>query len=131
MEVVKGPDYKSLASFRGECSEKTWLIRIAINVCRDMQRTSWLRNVGRMVRLEDVQLAQAQEWEERSAIVDAIMRLPAKLREVVLLYYYEEMSMQDVAHAVGVSMTTVHRRLGKARARLKNMLEGGDDLEAR
>ena len=40
--------YKSLHAFRGESSEKTWLMRIAINVCKDMQRTAWFRNLGKM-----------------------------------------------------------------------------------
>ena len=66
----------------------------------------------------------------KSAIVSEIMRLPGKLKEVVLLYYYEDMNQSEIAQILNVSVATVHRRLEKARALLKNMLEGGDILEA-
>ena len=122
--------YKNLHSFRGESSEKTWLIRIAINVCKDMQRTAWFRNISRMVNLDDVQIPQVQEHDVKSAVVAEIMRLPKKLKEVVLLYYYEDMNQSEIAEILNVSITTVHRRLEKARALLKDMLEGGYVLEA-
>lgn len=122
--------YKNLHTFRSESSEKTWLIRIAINVCKDMQRTSWFRNIGRMVNLDDVQIPQVQEPDVRSAIVSEIMRLPKKHKEVVLLYYYEDMNQSEIAEILNVSVTTVHRRLEKARILLKDMLEGGNVLEA-
>ena len=122
--------YKNLQSFRGESSEKTWLIRIAINVCKDMQRTAWFRHIGRMVSLDEVQIPQEQELDVKSAVVAEIMSLPGKLKEVVLLYYYEDMNLSEIAEALNVSITTVHRRLEKARVQLKDMLEGGDVLEA-
>ena len=122
--------YKNLHSFRGESSEKTWLIRIAINVCKDIQRTAWFRNIGHMVNLDDVQIPQVQEHDVKSAVVAEIMRLPKKLKEVVLLYYYEDMNQSEIAEILNVSITTVHRRLEKARALLKDMLEGGYVLEA-
>lgn len=58
------------------------------------------------------------------------MRMPKKLREVVLLYYYEDMSQSEIAEVLGVSVTTVHRRLDKAREALRALLEGGDELHA-
>lgn len=120
--------YRSLNRFRGESCEKTWLIRIAINVCRDIQRTAWFRNLGRMVNLDDVKIPQ--EMKVKSEVVDQIMRMPKKLREVVLLYYYEDMSQSEIAEVLGVSVTTVHRRLDKAREALRALLEGGDELHA-
>lgn len=119
--------YRSLDAFRGESSEKTWLIRIAVNVCKDMQRTAWFRNIGRLVSLNDIQIPQ--EPEVKSEIVSEIMRLPKKLREVVLLYYYEDMTQSEIAGALNVSVPTVHRRLDKARGALKDMLKGGTVLE--
>ena len=41
--------YRALDSFRGECAEKTWLLRIAINTCRDMRRSAWFRHIDRRV----------------------------------------------------------------------------------
>lgn len=118
--------YRNLKSFRGESNEKTWLVRIAINVCKDMQRTAWFQNLGRMVNLDDVKLPQ--ETEVRSEVVEQIMCLPKKLKEVVLLFYYENMNQSEIAEALGVSVTTVHRRLNKAREALRLLLQGGNEL---
>ena len=68
--------------------------------------------------------------EVRSEVVDQIMRLPKKLKEVVLLFYYEDMNQSEIAEALGVSVTTVHRRLNKAREALRLLLEGGDGRNA-
>ena len=69
--------YKSLHAFRGESSEKTWLMRIAINVCKDMQRTAWFRNLGKMVSIENVQIPTEQEMSISSELVSEIMKLPS------------------------------------------------------
>ena len=122
--------YKNLHTFRGDSSDKTWLFRIAINVCRDMQRTSWFRNISRMVSLDSVQIQQPQKSEISHALMDEIMRLPKKYREVILLYYYEDMKQNEIAEILGVSVTTVCRRIEKARELLKDMLKGGNVLEA-
>ena len=123
--------YRHLHAFRGDSSEKTWLIRIAMNVCKDMQRTAWFRNIGKTMSIEDVQIPAEQEMDVSSELVSEIMRLPSKYKEVVLLYYYEEMSLSEVAQILNVSITTVHRWLEKARELLKKQLEGGNVLEAR
>lgn len=123
--------YKNLHAFRGESSEKTWLMRIAINVCKDMRRTAWFRNLGKMVSIENVQIPAEQEMNVSSELVSEIMKLPEKYKEVVLLYYYEGMNQSEVAQILNVSITTVHRRLEKARGLLKKQLEGGNVLEAR
>ena len=43
--------YRALDRFRGECADKTWLVRIAVNTCKDMRRAAWLRFVDRRVTL--------------------------------------------------------------------------------
>ena len=118
--------YKNLHAFRGGSSEKTWLYRIAINTCRDMQRGSWFKLVSRDVNLDDLQIPSGEEPGERSALGEEILRLPRKYREVILLYYYEDMKLAEIAKALGVSAMTVSRRIGKARGLLKDLLEGGN-----
>ena len=56
--------WRAALSFRGECSEKTWLMRIAVHVCWDMRRSWWFRNVDRSVRLEHLP-EPAVPFEER------------------------------------------------------------------
>ena len=124
--------YKHLDTFRNESSSRTWLIRIAINVCKDMRRTSWFRIAKNAVALDRLQLAQPQgNHEIRSLLVSQIMALPVRCREAVLLYYYEGFTQAQIADALHVSVATVHRRLEKARSLLKNALKGGGADETR
>ncbi|MBQ2952992.1 MAG: sigma-70 family RNA polymerase sigma factor [Clostridia bacterium] len=114
--------FRALPSFRGECSHKTWLTRIAINVCRDMQRSSWFTRMNRFVTPEDLPDRAAEENPESAELADAIMRLPAKFREVILLYYDQNMTMPEIAGALGIHASSVSRRLKTACEKLRNAL---------
>ena len=122
--------YKGLHAFKGTSSERTWLYRIAINTCRDMRRGGWFRFVSRDVDLDALQIPSGEEPGADSALGEEILRLPRKYREVILLYYYEDMKLAEIAKALGVSAMTVSRRIAKARTLLRDLLEGGDDFEA-
>lgn len=111
--------YKGVDAFRKESSEKTWLIRIAVNVCRDMRRNAWFRFVDRRVDLEKLQISQ------NHALLLSVMELPRKQMEVILLYYYERMTQKEIAEMLGVSDVSVSKRLQKARQRLREEWEGG------
>ena len=115
--------YRALAQFRGESSEKTWLVRIAINVCRDMQRTGWFRHVDRRITPEELPEAALQPDAEDVELTIAIMALPVKYREVVLLYYYQNMGVAEVARALGIAQSSVSNRLKRAREKLRADLE--------
>ena len=108
-------------------SAKAWLLRIAINRCRDYQRSRWFRYVDRGKALEDLPQHYLQvEAEDRSPFL-TILGLPVKQKQVILLYYYHRMPMQEVAQVLGVAVSTVHARLKKAEQALKISLTGGDD----
>ena len=118
--------WRHLGDFRRESSEKTWLMRIAMNVCRDMLRTSWFRRMDRRVTPEELPLVSEPE-EERPLLAQEVMALPAKYREPILLYYYQGMNTKDMAEALGISFNTAKSRLLRARALLKTRLEGGGE----
>ena len=117
--------YQGLGRFRGECSEKTWLMKIALNTCRDAQRSAWFRHVNRKISLEMLPEEGVEEKEEETALTQAIWKLPAKLRFVVLLYYYQGMSVREIAQAEGISQPAVSGRLSRARVQLAKTLKGG------
>ena len=117
--------YRALDGFRGECDEKTWLMRIAINTCRDMRRSRWTRHVDRRVTPEMLPEASAPFEERDEELTLAVMRLPPKQREAVLLRYYQRMSLAQAAQAMGVTVSTVSRQLGRALRSLRGILEGG------
>ncbi len=116
--------YQAMGAFRGNCSEKTWLTRIAVNTCRDMRRSAWFRHVNGRLTLEDLPEPTVQVEEDRVELTLAIMHLPQKLKEVTLLYYYQDMTMREVADALGVSLSTVSKRLDRAHGKLHALLEG-------
>ena len=108
-------------------SEKAWLMRIAINVCRDYQRSRWFRHVDLSRALEDLPpRLQMVMPEDRDMMLD-ILRLPAKYKQVLLLYYYQHMTVREVAEVLSISASTVSHRLKKAEGLLKTTLIGGEE----
>ena len=118
--------YRALEDFRGDSSEKTWLMRIGINVCRDMKRTRWFRYVDRRVTPELLPDAAAQTEDDHEELSQAIVLLPGKYREVILLHYYQNMNLRDIGQALGLAPSSVSNRLKKAREKLRTLLERGN-----
>ena len=117
--------YRTYAAFRGDCSEKTWLMRIAMNTCRDMRRKAWFRWVDRRVSLEQLPHPCVPFAARDDSIIQSILRLPRKEREVLLLYFYQDMKLEEIAQSLGLSKSTISDRLKRAKERLKAVLEGG------
>ena len=117
--------YTRYDTFRGEASEKTWLTRIVINTCKDIRRTAWFRHPGVEIspNLPDAVLPPD---ETHMDLMDAILRLPAKSREVILLKYEQGLNNEEIAGLLGVTPMAVSKRMHKAYSRLRNILEGGN-----
>lgn len=120
---------RSLERFRGESSMKTWLTRIAMRTCCDMRRGFWFRRVDRRITPEMLPEPQTDTDADEVELTVAVMKLPPKEREVILLYYYQEMNVNEVADALGVTQPTVSYRLRRAREKLRREIEGGKDRE--
>lgn len=128
--------YSKLETFKGEASFSTWLVRIAVNTARDL-----LKKHGRspVTTVEDPELAgserdrgintaisapsQQLERHEVASITEEVLdELPEVFRTTLVLREFEEMSYQDIADLLGVSIGTVESRLFRARARFKEAL---------
>jgi RNA polymerase sigma-70 factor (ECF subfamily) len=115
-------------SFRGNSSLKTWITRIAINECRRAQRRRWLwRKWWRYTTaLMSDSLAEAEDsltkQETAQVVRRAVQKLKTHEREVVVLYYLEEMTAGEIAEALGLKRGTVEVRLSRARRRLAGSL---------
>ena len=114
--------YKNLDAFRSESQERTWLMSIAINTCRDMNRSGWFRHTEKRVTPEDLPLAAPPQDEDALALAEAIRRLPARLREAILLYYYQDMTIHEVAEALHAAPSTIMKRLNQAKDKLRSLL---------
>ena len=118
--------YRALDTFRGEASEKTWIMRIAIRTCYDMNHSGWFRVFNRQVTPDMVPETAVPFEESDDELMNAVIRLPIRLREVILLYYYQHMNVNETAESLGISQSSVSGRLKRGRERLKAMMEGSE-----
>ena len=118
--------YKGFDQFRGDCRAKTWLVRIAVNTCRDFQRGGWFRHTDRRVTPEMLPIGTPEPDPEDYDLSLAVMKLPRKMREVILLYYYQDLNTEEIAETLGLAQSSVSNRLRKSREKLRKLLEGGD-----
>ena len=116
--------YRNMDRFRGECSEKTWVMKIAVNTCYSMNHSGWSRFFNRHVTPEMMPDETVQTDDEDKQLVSAVAGLPLKLRKVILLYYFQNLKVNEIAETLGISQSSVSGRLKRGRDRLKTMLEG-------
>ena len=95
--------YHRMDSFRSEFegSEKAWLTRIAVNVCRDHQRSRWFRFVDRRTPIDSLILAAPEAGESAWDLYRAVQSLPKRYGEVILLHYYQERAKEFDANGDG------------------------------
>ena len=108
--------------------EKAWLLKVALNRCRDLWRGAWLKKV--VLGHPAFELFPADDEigriAENTALAEAVNRLPAVFKEVVLLHYYQGYGVSEIASMLDISEGTVSSRLSRARSRLQNDLKGDD-----
>ena len=110
-------------SIQSEEHLKAWLIRVTVNQCKSMATSAWNR---RNVSLEVVAEAAApQNEEDYSEVYDAVKSLPDKYREVIHLFYYEQLSISQIANVLNRNEATVKTHLARGRSLLKEKLKGG------
>jgi len=121
--------WRHLPRFRGESDIAVWLQRIAINKCRSRQRKwtvrlRWLRREGRhrVSAMADPADRATIDRETHRQVRRSIGRLPPAYREVIVLHYLEEQSLDEIATLLNVRRNTIEVRLHRARSRLKEML---------
>ena len=110
--------------FQAQSSLRTYLTRIAINRCKDYlkswrYRTQTLTNVFTgMIRPKNQLILQ----DEQLILADAVLALPIKFREVIILYYFKELTIREIAVIINTSESTIKYRLKSAKERLKEKL---------
>lgn len=122
--------WKHLGDFRGDSSEKTWLCHIAVNTCRDMLRTGWWRMWKKSAPFDALAdwADSAHIPTEPSPVRDAVLALPGRYREVVVLYYGQNLNAREIAQLLHMSVNSVTTRLRRARALLEKELKGEIEL---
>ncbi len=111
-------------SFEEGTNEKAWLVRIAVNVCKNMLRSPWNRWVE-AENFEELVGVSRNEYEQVNKQIDvmnAVLKLKEKYRIVILLYYYEELSVKEISDIIDEKESTVLTRLKRAREKLGDLL---------
>ncbi|MBP3284804.1 MAG: sigma-70 family RNA polymerase sigma factor [Clostridia bacterium] len=120
---------KKLHLFKNESSEKTWIIRITINTCKDYLKSSWKTKV---IPSEDVseQITDITNPDDKiltsemsKIILKEIFQLPVIYKDVILLYYYKSFSTSEIAKILMIPEATVRIRMKRAREILKEKLK--------
>lgn len=110
--------------FRNDIHVKAWLIRVTINLCKDLRGSAWARHTAPL----DENLVSEEE-ESGSEVYQIVLSLPPKYRAVVHLFYYEEMTTAEISKVLKIREGSVSSRLSRARAMLKEKLKGEYDYE--
>lgn len=130
--------YRKLNTFQGKSTLRSWVYAIAINKCKDYLRSWKVRNIKLKGRLEQfLKYADHPHTPEQHIIgknddkqlLNQVLSLPIKYREVIILFYFEEFSVNEIADSLSISQNTVRTRLNRGRGKLKNIIQserGGD-----
>lgn len=109
--------------FESEEHVKAWLLRVTINCSNSLFTSSWYKNTAPLT--EDIRF----ESKEKSNVYYAVAELPSKYRTVVHLFYYEDMSVAEIADIMNTKQSTVKSQLHRSREILKKLLKGGSNYE--
>ena len=116
---------KAGAAFESEEHEKAWLIRTAINLCKNSLRHWWRKHEN----LEDYNNLQGNGNLEIDDTFSVVMGLPDKYKTVVYLYYYEGYNSVEISKILGKPQSTIRNYLHEARSVLRKKIGGGFNEE--
>ncbi|MDO5558183.1 MAG: RNA polymerase sigma factor [Oscillospiraceae bacterium] len=106
--------------FREEEHRKAWLLKVTVNSCNSFFTSGWSKH---RAQLDDAREISYSTEFEKSEVYYAVAALPEKYRVVVHLFYYEEMSIEEICEILGAKESTVKSQLHRAREKLKEILK--------
>ena len=108
--------------------EKAWLLKVALNRCRDLWRSAWIKKV--VLGHPGFECFPAPDMigqlAEQQGVSEAVNHLKPEFKEVVLLFYYQGYSVSEISEMLGIAEGTVSSRLSRAREKLQKELKGDD-----
>ncbi|WP_436373723.1 sigma-70 family RNA polymerase sigma factor [Cytobacillus sp. BC1816] len=121
--------FQHLSEFRGDSSIKTWLYRVTINKCKDHLKSSLFKRVVLFGSTPETNKKEAPidenylDKEASNTIKKAVFTLKLKYREVILMRYYQDLSIKEISLILNLPEPTVHTRLRRAKEQLAPILE--------
>ncbi|MFG6150482.1 sigma-70 family RNA polymerase sigma factor [Halobacillus sp. B23F22_1] len=122
--------FQKYTNFKQQSSEKTWLYKITINLCKDHLKSSYIKRVLKKGAEAFQSIPSQTETPEQHTLnksedeelLEHILTLEDKYREVIVLYYFEEFDVKELAEMLNVSPNTVKTRLRRGRQLLQEQL---------
>lgn len=120
---------KNEKAFASPEHEKAWLIRVTLNTCRKIWRSAWYKHSipfashTQTAAIERGTEQKVLEREREKEVLEAVLLLSRKYREVIHLFYFEGMSIQEICEVTGRKTNTVTSQLTRGREQLKKMLK--------
>ncbi|WMJ22778.1 sigma-70 family RNA polymerase sigma factor [Paludicola sp. MB14-C6] len=108
---------KTDTKFENNNHIKAWLIKTTLNCCRSLWSSAWFRRTTSL----DENL-QTEDYINENNLYTKVMELPKKYRVVIHLFYYEDMSISDIAKSTGLKKETIASQLSRGRNILKQKL---------
>jgi RNA polymerase sigma-70 factor (ECF subfamily) len=120
--------YKGYNKFRRESSEKTWISQIAINICKSYMRKSSYKEIAcsdyiSLTYVPEDAIMTEFSSEESLALLNAVYVMPVKYRQVILLRYYQEFSVSEIANILKEKENTISVRIKRGKEMLKEILK--------
>lgn len=113
--------YLSSVVFKSDEHEKAWIIRVTVNACKD-----WLKNFfrSRTVPLDEVAELASDVPQENKEVLEAVLSLPAKYRDVVYLHYYENYTAPQISKILHKNVNTIYTLLTRSKELLREKMGG-------
>lgn len=109
--------------FESEEHEKAWFIRVTTNQCRNWWKTAWRKRIVSLSEYKEEDVTQDFTVKKNEDIIETVKLLPQKYRVVIHLFYYEELSVEEISNILGRKASTVRTQLTRARKQLSELLK--------
>jgi RNA polymerase sigma-70 factor (ECF subfamily) len=122
--------YQSLSKFKGDAKFSTWLYRITYNHCLDKVKSN--KRKGYSIQVDEVYDLQSdaentytiiESKEQQEVLQKAIKKLPEADQLLITLYYFEELSIKEIAQIVAIKENNIKIKLHRIRAKLHDILQ--------
>lgn len=110
-----------IPKFRDAEHEKAWFLRVTINQCHDLKRKRVIRSYTPLEEVAELPGSPKEEY----FVLEEVLALPEKYKEVLIMFYFEQLSIEEIASVLRISKGAVKMRLSRGRESLKENMKGG------
>ena len=108
--------------------EKAWLLKVALNRCRDLWRAAWVKRVVLGSPFDSIPAPDDIDFRsEKADLMEAVANLSPSFKEVILLHYYQGFGIAEIAAMLDLPEGTISSRLSRARKKLEATINGGEN----